>query len=61
LALDLDRPGHAWSIRSGLRLERRLRDLVLFNLATDNKLRGCDLIVSGVATTRAADRTTSGN
>jgi integrase len=38
------RPGHVWSIRAKLHLEQRLRDLALFNLAIDSKLRGCDLI-----------------
>jgi hypothetical protein len=27
-----------------LQLERRARDLALFNLAIDSKLRGCDLV-----------------
>src|SRR5215470_9283296 len=38
------RPGHVWSIRAKLQLERRTRDLALFNLAIDSKLRGCDLV-----------------
>ena len=38
------RPGHAWLIRAKLQLERRTRDLALFNLAIDSKLRGCDLV-----------------
>ena len=38
------RPGHVWSIRARLHLERRTRDLALFNLAIDSKLRGCDLV-----------------
>jgi Phage integrase family len=38
------RPGHVWCIRARLQLERRTRDLVLFNLAIDSKLRGCDLV-----------------
>lgn len=33
-----------WSIRAKLQLERRIRDLALFNLAIDSKLRGCDLV-----------------
>ena len=32
------------SIRARLQLERRTRDLALFNLAIDSKLRGCDLV-----------------
>ena len=38
------RPGHVWAIRAKLQLERRARDLALFNLAIDSKLRGCDLV-----------------
>ena len=38
------RPGQVWSIRAKLQLERRTRDLAMFNLAIDSKLRGCDLM-----------------
>src|SRR5215510_16448684 len=38
------RPGHVWSIRAKLQLEGRTRDLTLFNLAIDSKLRRCDLV-----------------
>lgn len=38
------RPKHVWSIRSKLQLEGRTRDLALFNLAIDSKLRGCDVV-----------------
>ena len=38
------RQGHVWSIRTRLQLERRTRDLALFNLAIDSKLRGCDVV-----------------
>ena len=34
--------GHVWSIRAKLQLERRTRDLALFNLAIDSRLRACD-------------------
>jgi integrase len=33
-----------WSIRIRLELSQRVRDLALFNLALDSKLRGCDLV-----------------
>ena len=33
-----------WAIRFHLEDPRRLRDLTLFNLAIDSKLRGCDLV-----------------
>lgn len=32
-----------WSIRARLELKKRVRDLALFNLANDSKLRACDL------------------
>jgi integrase len=38
------RPKHVWAIRVRLELARNLRDLALFNLAIDSKLRGCDLV-----------------
>lgn len=38
------RPRHVWSIRSKLQLEGRTRDLAMFNLAIDSKLRGCDVV-----------------
>src|SRR5437660_6550224 len=38
------RPKHVWSIRTRLQLEGRKRDLALFNLAIDSKLRGCDVV-----------------
>jgi integrase len=56
------RPRHVWSIRSKLQLEGRTRDLAMFNLAIDSKLRGCDVValrVEDVAPNGyAADRTT---
>lgn len=33
-----------WAIRVRLEIYRRQRDLALFNLAIDSKLRGCDLV-----------------
>ena len=38
------RPSHVWAIRARLDLEKRTRDLAMFNLAIDSKLRGCDLV-----------------
>jgi hypothetical protein len=38
------RASHVWSIRTKLKLEERTRDLALFNLAIDSKLRGCDVV-----------------
>lgn len=37
-------PKHVWAIRSHLHLTGRVRDLALFNLAIDSKLRGCDVV-----------------
>jgi integrase len=38
------RPKHFWSIRTRLLVEGRTRDLAMFNLAIDSKLRGCDVV-----------------
>ncbi len=38
------RPSHVWSIRTKLQIEGKTRDLALFNLAIDSKLRGCDVV-----------------
>ena len=35
---------HVWSIRTKLQIERRVRELEMFNLAIDSKLRGCDVV-----------------
>jgi integrase len=37
-------PKHVWSIRVRLELARSRRDLAIFNLAIDSKLRACDLV-----------------
>ncbi len=37
-------PRHVWAIRTRLQLAGRIRDLALFNLAIDSKLRGCDVV-----------------
>ncbi len=37
-------PRHVWAIRSQLQLTHCVRDLALFNLAIDSKLRGCDIV-----------------
>ena len=38
------RPKHVWAIRTKLQIDQRIRDLALFNLAIDSKLRGCDVV-----------------
>jgi integrase len=51
------RPKHVWSIRTRLQIEGRTRDLAMFNLAIDSKLRGCDVVApSGYAVDRATVR-----
>jgi integrase len=58
------RPKHVWSIRTKLQIEGRTRDLTMFNLAIDSKLRGCDVVAlkvediapSGYAVDRATVR-----
>ena len=58
------RPKHVWSIRTRLQMEGRTRDLAMFNLAIDSKLRGCDGVAlrvedvarSGYAVDRATVR-----
>jgi integrase len=56
------RPKHVWSIRTKLQVGGRDRDLALFNLAIDSKLRGCDVVSLGVddiaPSGYAADRAT---
>ncbi len=38
------KPRHIWAIRTRLQHDRRVRDLAMFNLAIDSKLRGRDLV-----------------
>jgi integrase len=56
------RPKHVWSIRTKLQIAGRTRDLAMFNLAIDSKLRGRDVVslkVEDVAPHgHAVDRTT---
>lgn len=33
-----------WALRARLQIENRVRELALFNLGIDSKLRGCDLV-----------------
>ena len=43
------KPKQVWSIRLGLQRQGRIRDLALFDLAIDSKLRGCDLVALRIA------------
>ena len=47
-------PKHVWAIRVRLEIAGNHRDLALFNLAIDSKLRGCDLVCLKVADVFAA-------
>ena len=38
------KPFHVWGIRVRLQVACRVRDLALFDLGLDSKLRGCDLV-----------------
>jgi hypothetical protein len=57
-------PKHVWSIRTRLQMAGWTRDLAMFNLAIDSKLRGCDVValrVEDVAPSGyAVDRATVG-
>jgi integrase len=48
------RPMHVWAIRVRLQIEGRVRDLALFDIALDSKLRGCDVVSLRVADIAAA-------
>ena len=58
------RPKHVWAIRTKLQVEGRIRELAMFNLGIDSKLRGCDVVAlrvedvapSGYAVERATVR-----
>jgi integrase len=57
-------PKHVWIIRTKLQVEGKVRELAMFNLAIDSKLRGCDVValrvddvaINGYALERAAVR-----
>src|SRR2546426_10937406 len=54
------RPKHVWSIRTKLQIEGRTRDLAMFNLAIDSKLRGCDVVAIRVEDVAAGGETADG-
>ncbi len=49
-------PRHVWSIRVRLEMAGNARDLALFNIAVDSKLRGCNLVGLRVRDVLAAGR-----
>lgn len=48
-----------WAIRIHLQLARNIRDLALFDLAIDSKLRACDLVKLRVRDVGSADHISS--
>jgi integrase len=50
------KPKEIWSIRIRLQMGERRRDLALFNLALDSKLRACDLVTLKVRDVLHGDR-----
>ena len=49
-------PKHVWAIRVRLEIAEKLRDLALFSIAIDSKLRGCDLVKLKVSDVYSAGR-----
>lgn len=49
-------PKQVWAIRTRLELAGNQRDLALFNVAVDSKLRGCDLVKLTVTDLLRTDR-----
>ena len=47
---------HVWAIRIHLKMANNVRDLALFNLAIDSKLRGCDIVKLRVSDVSQAGR-----
>ena len=50
------KPKDIWAIRIHLQNEHQVRDLAMFNLAIDSKLRGCDLVSLRVRDVMHADQ-----
>ena len=48
-----------WAIRVRLQIQARIRDLALFDLGIDSKLRGCDLVTLRVRDVCHGDRIAS--
>ena len=53
------KPKHIWALRTRLQHEGRTRDLAMFNLAIDSKLRGCDLVALRVRDVCRGDQVAS--
>ena len=50
------KPKDIWALRMRLQMENRVRELALFNLGIDSKLRGCDLLALKVRDVCHRDR-----
>jgi len=50
-------PKHVWAIRTKLQIQGRVRNLAMFNLAIDSKLRGCDVVAIRVEEVAASGYT----
>lgn len=48
-----------WEIRIRLQMAKNTRELALFNLAIDSKLRGCDLVTLGISDVAQSNRVSS--
>jgi integrase len=48
-----------WGIRIHLQMDKNIRELALFNLAIDSKLRGCDLVKLKVCNVAQGNRVSS--
>jgi integrase len=49
------KPKEVWAIRTRLQIQGKCRDLALFNLAIDSKLRSCDLVALRVSDVAVGD------
>ena len=49
------KPKHIWATRTRLQHNGRVRDLAMINVASDSKLRGCDLVRLRVADIHLGD------
>jgi integrase len=49
------KPREVWAIRVRLQIKGKSRDLALFNLAIDSKLRSCDLVALRVSDVASGD------
>ena len=48
-----------WEIRIRLQMAKNTRELALFNLAIDSKLRGCDLVTLRISDVAQSNRVSS--